>query len=412
MWHLSPASTGTLRDPAPTSLAARRGAAPHARRVRRRRPTPPAPPSRSSRSSTAASTPAWSAGATPTGDGEWAVTIRCAEVAGRAAARSSRAPGSSAGSRPEAELAETERQVPHAALGARAGGHAVTTSRPPPSSEGVVPYPPEVAERYRAAGYWTGETFGGLLDAARRRARRRARPSSAPAVGTAALDLRRARRPRRPAGRRAGRAAACAPATASSCSCRTCAEFLEVVFALFRLGALPVFALPAHRASEIRYFCRARRGGRVSSSPAGTTASTTRGGARGRRPRSPPCGTWWSPRRRPELPVGASPSDRCADAARRLPGADADPASIAFLQLSGGSTGLPKLIPRTHDDYLYSVRASAEICGLDAGHASTSRALPVAHNFPMSSPGRARRAVRRRHGRCSRPRPTPTRASG
>ena len=32
-------------------------------------------------------------------------------------------------------------------------------------------------------------------------------------------------------------------------------EFFEVCFALFRLGALPVFALPSHRRSEINYFC-------------------------------------------------------------------------------------------------------------------------------------------------------------
>lgn len=28
-----------------------------------------------------------------------------------------------------------------------------------------------------------------------------------------------------------------------------------MIFALFRLGALPVFALPSHRSSEITYFC-------------------------------------------------------------------------------------------------------------------------------------------------------------
>ncbi|MFO1103163.1 MAG: (2,3-dihydroxybenzoyl)adenylate synthase [Methylocystis sp.] len=62
------------------------------------------------------------------------------------------------------------------------------------------------------------------------------------------------------------------------------------------------------------------------------------------------------------------------------------PDQVAFFQLSGGSTGVPKLIPRTHDDYFYSVRRSAEVCRLT----SESRylcALPTAHNFPLSSPG-------------------------
>ncbi len=59
---------------------------------------------------------------------------------------------------------------------------------------------------------------------------------------------------------------------------------------------------------------------------------------------------------------------------------------VAFFQLSGGSTGTPKLIPRTHNDYYYSIRASVDICHFT----STTRylcALPAAHNYPMSSPG-------------------------
>jgi 2,3-dihydroxybenzoate-AMP ligase len=59
---------------------------------------------------------------------------------------------------------------------------------------------------------------------------------------------------------------------------------------------------------------------------------------------------------------------------------------VAFFQLSGGSTGMPKLIPRTHNDYYYSVRASAEICQLDE-HTRYLCALPAAHNYPLSSPG-------------------------
>lgn len=63
-----------------------------------------------------------------------------------------------------------------------------------------------------------------------------------------------------------------------------------------------------------------------------------------------------------------------------------EPHELAFLQLSGGTTGVPKLIPRTHDDYLYSVWGSNEICGVDAGTRFLV-VLPAAHNFPMSSPG-------------------------
>jgi 2,3-dihydroxybenzoate-AMP ligase len=62
------------------------------------------------------------------------------------------------------------------------------------------------------------------------------------------------------------------------------------------------------------------------------------------------------------------------------------PGEVAFFQLSGGSTGTPKLIPRTHNDYDYSVRASAEICDLTP-ETRFLCALPAGHNFPLSSPG-------------------------
>jgi 2,3-dihydroxybenzoate-AMP ligase len=59
---------------------------------------------------------------------------------------------------------------------------------------------------------------------------------------------------------------------------------------------------------------------------------------------------------------------------------------VAFFQLSGGSTGTPKLIPRTHNDYDYSIRRSNEICGITA-ETRYLNALPAAHNYAMSSPG-------------------------
>ncbi|WP_299002031.1 AMP-binding protein [uncultured Shewanella sp.] len=59
---------------------------------------------------------------------------------------------------------------------------------------------------------------------------------------------------------------------------------------------------------------------------------------------------------------------------------------VAFFQLSGGSTGTPKLIPRTHNDYYYSIRQSALICELSHNTVYLC-ALPAPHNFTLSSPG-------------------------
>ncbi|MFR4881727.1 MAG: AMP-binding protein [Coprococcus sp.] len=58
----------------------------------------------------------------------------------------------------------------------------------------------------------------------------------------------------------------------------------------------------------------------------------------------------------------------------------------AVLLLSGGTTGVPKLIPRTHTDYMYNARMSAKRCRLDSSDVYLA-SLPVAHNFPLCARG-------------------------
>lgn len=60
--------------------------------------------------------------------------------------------------------------------------------------------------------------------------------------------------------------------------------------------------------------------------------------------------------------------------------------NTALLLLSGGTTGTPKLIPRTHTDYLYNARMAAEKCNINENSVYLV-ALPAAHNFTLSSPG-------------------------
>ncbi|NIF18199.1 (2,3-dihydroxybenzoyl)adenylate synthase [Pantoea sp. Cy-639] len=73
-------------------------------------------------------------------------------------------------------------------------------------------------------------------------------------------------------------------------------------------------------------------------------------------------------------------------AAQALPYAPTAADQVALFQLSGGSTGTPKLIPRTHNDYHYNARVCAEVCELNA-HTRFLCAVPAAHNFLLSSPG-------------------------
>ncbi|NKQ52375.1 (2,3-dihydroxybenzoyl)adenylate synthase [Amycolatopsis sp. K13G38] len=64
-----------------------------------------------------------------------------------------------------------------------------------------------------------------------------------------------------------------------------------------------------------------------------------------------------------------------------LPEVDAE--DLAVLQLSGGTTGTPKLIPRLHCDYLCNARAWARRWGWDE-HNVAMHALPVMHNAGLA----------------------------
>jgi mycobactin salicyl-AMP ligase len=77
------------------------------------------------------------------------------------------------------------------------------------------------------------------------------------------------------------------------------------------------------------------------------------------------------------------------DGAEPAPAVDAaavDTSAPALLLVSGGTTGYPKLIPRTHDDYVYNATASAALCRLTIDDVYLA-ALPAAHNFPLACPG-------------------------
>jgi 2,3-dihydroxybenzoate-AMP ligase len=54
--------------------------------------------------------------------------------------------------------------------------------------------------------------------------------------------------------------------------------------------------------------------------------------------------------------------------------------------LSGGTTALPKLIPRTHNDYIYNFSQSARIAGFGPDTVLLLT-LPLAHNYNLGSPG-------------------------
>ena len=56
-----------------------------------------------------------------------------------------------------------------------------------------------------------------------------------------------------------------------------------------------------------------------------------------------------------------------------------DPFQVAFFQISGGSTGLPKIIPRLHNDYVANMRAVVAATGIGPGDCVVTPG-PMLHN--------------------------------
>lgn len=235
-----------------------------------------------------------------------------------------------------------------------------------------VDWPSEFAARYRDLGYWAGRTLGERLrEWSARDPDRLALVAGASRFTYGELDLAADRRAAGlyELGLRAGdRVVIQLP---------NVAEFAVLLAALLRLGVLPVLALPAHRASEIGYLCELTEAAALAI-PDVHAGFDHRDLAR----------ALVAPTLRHVLVAGeaAEFTDlRQVDAEPRdLPGPRSD--EVALYLLSGGTTGLPKLIPRTHDDYDYNLRASAAACGFteDTVYLAT---LPIEHNFPLACPG-------------------------
>lgn len=164
-------------------------------------------------------------------------------------------------------------------------------------------------------------------------------------------------------------------------------EFVVVFFALHKIGVLPVLCLPPHRAAELTYFAQLTGAKGYFFAPGYrgfdylamareiqaavpslqyliAAGDGTETGVSYLRP-------WLE---QPAKSGGSLASYKC------------DPFDVAFFLLSGGTTGIPKLIPRTHADYLYNARQCARV--LSWGPATVFLVvLPAAHNFPLGAPG-------------------------
>nr|BFE28111.1 (2,3-dihydroxybenzoyl)adenylate synthase [Actinomadura rugatobispora] len=234
--------------------------------------------------------------------------------------------------------------------------------------EGFIAWPPELEERYTREGYWSDRLLGGVLRGAPDRVALVAGPER---LTYAELDRRADRTAagfRRLGVGRGDRVVVQLPNTAS---------FVVVFLALVRIGAAPVLALPAHRESEIGYLCELSEA-RAYVVPDVDGGFDFRALARTLRVEHVVVDG--------DAQEFAALADLDADPADVPAGDGPDPADVGVFLLSGGTTGLPKLIPRTHRDYVYNLEASAEVCGFGEDTVYLV-VLPAAHNFALACPG-------------------------
>jgi 2,3-dihydroxybenzoate-AMP ligase len=241
--------------------------------------------------------------------------------------------------------------------------------------QGVVPFPPEFAQRYREKGYWQDKSLAAefslvfqkyeskvaLVDGDRQYTYGDIdRITDNLALNLLELGLK--------------------PLDRVVPALPNIAEFVLLYFALQKISGIPIAALVTHRFAEINQF--------VQLSGATTVVYPERQSDFEFEPMIKRVQT-----ENPHLkfciplPFLKQLIEKPATLPRsRLGEIKIDPTDPCIFQLSGGTTGIPKLIPRTHNDYAYNSRTAAPVCGV-TGDSVLLLALPIAHNLPLACPG-------------------------
>jgi 2,3-dihydroxybenzoate-AMP ligase len=248
--------------------------------------------------------------------------------------------------------------------------------------EGVVPFPPEFAKRYREKGYWLDKTLPqeyriafdkyekcvALLD----RDRSITYGELDRMSDNLALNLLEA------GFQSLDRVVVQLP---------NVSEFVALYLALQKIGGVPIAALMPHRFAEISQFVELS--GAVACVVPDNQGDFDYCAMVDRiRQKSPHLrlGIVLGPAR----PGFLSLTDLIEKPAKlpksALSEIKIDPDDPAIFQLSGGTTGIPKLIPRTHNDYAYNTKMASAVCAV--GENSVLLViLPIAHNLPLACPG-------------------------
>ena len=167
-------------------------------------------------------------------------------------------------------------------------------------------------------------------------------------------------------------------------------EFVYSFYAAVKIGAIPIMSLPAHREAEITFFAQFT-GARAHIMPARYKDFSHQALSAEVRRIAPQMALQFvsgGPVEDGFIGLSALLDDRIEERIppSRLADYRPDPLEPALFQLSGGTTGVPKIIPRTHNDYSLNFKAVGEICGVNE-ESVVGIAIPVNHNFALSCPG-------------------------
>lgn len=163
--------------------------------------------------------------------------------------------------------------------------------------------------------------------------------------------------------------------------------FAAFYVALQRIGAIPIMALPSHRFREVEQFVRLS-GAVALASPLKAKDADFADIYR-RVAATEPSLRW-------HITLGGESELALEDLMQREPvttigelralRAHLDPEDPAVFQLSGGTTGIPKLIPRSHNDYAFNSHLAVSVCDVREGDVLLD-VLPISHNLPLACPG-------------------------
>lgn len=152
--------------------------------------------------------------------------------------------------------------------------------------------------------------------------------------------------------------------------------FVEILFALFRMGTVPVMVLPAYREQEIVKIIKKTQADAYIApiEYAGYKYENMRQEIKRKFPDIVTLMIDEHFTNQEEM-IG----DECVTTRVKYD-------DVAILLLSGGTTGEPKLIPRTHADYIYNAKMAAirSCLGEESVYLAS---LSIAHNMPLACPG-------------------------